>query len=357
MDWVLLLVVLALVAVGLTMIYSATRAEMGTRKLVLQAIWVLVGLALMFLFACVDYSRWQSLAVPLLGATVLLLIVVLGLGHLVKGAARWIPLGPLNIQPSELLKIALILALSGFLASREEEVEDFGLVIKSLAYMGVPALLVLAQPDLGTPVLLFLVWLTMAVVAGCRLPQLGGITLAFLMLFVAAWGLNIIRPHQKERLAAFLETDTDPRGANWQQKQSLIAIGSGHFLGKGLFRGTQSRLRFVPDQETDFIFTVIGEEGGFVGSALVLGLFGLLLYRALAIAASAKDTSGRVMASGIAGMLLVHVVVNIGMATALGPVKGMPLPFVSYGGSNMLTMMVAAGLLQSIHIHRQKITF
>lgn len=356
-DWVLLAVVLALVVIGLTMIFGSTRAEMGTRKLVLQAIWALMGLALLFLFACVDYSRWQSLAVPLLGVTIVLLVVVLGLGHLIKGAARWIPVGPLNVQPSELLKIALILALGGFLASREEEVEDFGLVLKSLVYMGGPTLLVMAQPDLGTPVLLFLMWLAMALVAGCRLTHLGGLALAFVMLFVAAWGLDIIRPHQKERLAAFLETDADPRGANWQQRQSLIAIGSGHLLGKGLFKGTQSRLRFVPDKETDFIFTVIGEEGGFVGSVLVLGLFGVVLYRGLAIAAAAKDTSGRLMATGVVAMVLVHVLVNVGMATGLGPVKGMPLPFVSYGGSNMLTMMAGIGLLQSVHIHRQKITF
>ncbi len=356
-DWVLLVVVLALIAIGLTMIYSATRAEKGTEKLVSQVIWVVLGLGLLLLFSCVDYSRWQSLAVPLLGVTVVLLLIVLGLGHLVKGAARWIDLGPLHVQPSELLKLALILALSGFLAGREEETEDFGLVLKSLVYMGAPTLLVLAQPDLGTPVLLFLMWLAMTLVAGCRLAHLGGLALAFMMLFVAAWGLNIIRPHQKERLAAFLEADADPQGANWQQKQSLIAIGSGHLLGKGLFKGTQSRLRFVPDQETDFIFTVIGEEGGFVGSVLVLGLFGVTLYRGLAIAAAAKDTSGRLIATGVTAMILVHVLVNVGMATGLGPVKGMPLPFVSYGGSNMLTMMAAVGLLQSVYIHRQKITF
>jgi rod shape determining protein RodA len=223
--------------------------------------------------------------------------------------------------------------------------------------MAGPTVLVLAQPDLGTPVLLFMVWLAMTFAVGARVTHIGAIAVSFVMLFMAAWGLNIIRPHQKQRLAAFLEADADPRGANWQQKQSLIAIGSGHLVGKGLFKGTQSRLRFVPDQETDFIFTVIGEEMGFLGSVVVLGAFGVLLYRALSIAALAKDTPGRVMAVGIAMMWMVHVVVNVGMATGLGPVKGMPLPFVSYGGSNMLTMMAAAGLLQSIHIHRQKITF
>lgn len=355
-DWVLLGVVLLLVIIGVTMIYSATRTEMGTRKLVLQIIWLVMGIGVMFLFACVDYSRWQSLALPLMGVTVVLLLVVLGLGHIVKGAARWIPLGPLNIQPSELLKIALILVLGGFLASREEEIEDFGLVVKSLAIMGGPTLLVLLQPDLGTPVLLFLVWLTMMFVAGTRLLHLTAIILSFVLLFSAAWGLGLIHGYQKDRIAAVFMGHDDPQGSGWQQKQSLIAIGSGHFAGKGLFKGTQS-LGFVPDQETDFVFTVVGEETGFLGSVFVLGLFGVLFYRTLVIAALAKDTAGRLIAAGIGGMLLVHVMVNVGMTIGLGPVKGMPLPFVSYGGSNMLTMMAAAGLLQSIYIHRQKITF
>jgi len=357
LDWTLLLAVLLLVAVGCLMIYSFTRAEQGARKLMLQLVWLALGLVILASVTVVDYNRLVNLAVPFLGFCGFLLIVVLFTGHLVKGAERWIPLGPLNIQPSELLKLALILFLGGFLASREEEAHDFGLVLTSLAYVGAPTVLVLAQPDLGTPVLIFLVWLAMLFVAGARVLQLGAIAFAFLMLFTAAWGLNIIRPHQKQRLTAFINPDADPHGQGWQLRQSLIAVGSGHLLGQGVFKGTQSRLQFVPDQETDFIFTVIGEELGFVGSVAVLALFGLVLYRAVSIAAEAKDTSGRLIASGVAAMLLVHILVNVGMALGMMPVKGMPLPFVSYGGSNMLTMMAAAGLLQSVYIHRQKITF
>lgn len=356
-DWTLLAVVMLLVGIGVLMIYSSTRAEMGAQKLMMQLVWIALGLLIMASLTIVDYNRLISLALPFLGFCVFLLIVVLITGHFVKGAQRWIPLGPLNIQPSEMLKIALILVLGGFLSSREEEVHDFGLVLTSLAYVGLPCLLVLAQPDLGTPVLLFMVWLTMLFLSGARVIHLGGITFAFLMLFMAAWGLGIIRQHQKDRLTAFMNPDADPRGQGWQLKQSLIAIGSGHHVGKGLFKGTQSRLRFVPDQETDFIFTVVGEETGFMGSVLLLGLYGTLLYRALAIAALAKDSAGRLVAGGIAAMWLVHIMVNIGMAVGMMPVKGMPLPFVSYGGSNMLTMMAAVGLLQSIYIHRQKIVF
>jgi len=357
LDWTLLLTVLLLATIGCLMIYSATRAQGGAHKLVLQLVWLALGLVVLASVTVVDYSRLVNLAVPFLGLCIFLLVVVLFTGHLVKGAERWIPLGPINIQPAELLKLALILFLGGFLASREEEAHDFGLVLTSLAYVGVPSLLVLAQPDLGTPVLLFLVWLTMLFVAGSRVLHLGAIAFAFIMLFTAAWGLDIIRPHQKERLTAFMNPDADPHGQGWQLKQSLIAIGSGHLVGQGLFKGTQSRLQFVPDQETDFVFTVVGEELGFVGSVAVLGLFGLVLYRALSIAAAAKDTAGRLIASGIAAMLLVHILVNVGMTLGMMPVKGMPLPFVSYGGSSMLTMMAAVGLLQSVHIHRQKITF
>ncbi|MHB8996798.1 MAG: rod shape-determining protein RodA [Armatimonadota bacterium] len=356
-DWILLGVVLLLLIIGAVMIYSSTRAEMGSHKLVLQLVWIALGLAIMASVTCVDYNRLMHIAVPFMGFCVLLLIVVLVMDHFVKGAQRWIPLGPLNIQPSEMLKIGVILLLGGFLSSREEEAPEFSLVMVSLAYIGLPVLLVLAQPDLGTPVLIFMVWVTMLFLAGSRVVHIGAIAFAFIMLFTAAWGLNIIRPHQKQRLTAFVNPDADPHGQGWQLRQSLIAIGNGRVGGAGLFKGTQSRLRFVPDQETDFIFSVIGEEGGFLGSVFVLSCFGLLLYRGLAIAAAAKDTAGRIMAGGITAMFLVHIMVNVGMAVGIMPVKGMPLPFVSYGGSNMLTMMTAIGLLQSIHIHRQKITF
>lgn len=357
LDWTLLAAVLLLCAIGCLMIYSSTRATMGPQKLMLQLVWLALGLVILASVTIVDYNRLVNLALPFLGFCVFLLLVVLFTGHVVKGAERWIPLGPLNIQPAELLKLGIILFLGGFLATREEDAHDFGLVLTSLAYVAGPCLLVLAQPDLGTPVLLFMVWLTMLFVVGARVVHLGAIAFAFLMLFTAAWGLNIIRPHQKERLSAFLDPDADPRGQGWHLKQSLIAIGSGHFRGQGLFKGTQSRLRFVPDQETDFIFSVIGEETGFLGSTFTLGLFGLVLYRGLRIAATAKDTAGRLIAAGVVGMILVHITVNVGMSMGMMPVKGMPLPFVSYGGSNMLTMMAAMGLLQSVYIHRQKITF
>jgi len=356
-DWVLLGVVLLLTLIGAVMIYSSTRAELGTHKLILQFVWIGLGLIVLATFTCVDYNRVLSLALPFMGVCVFLLIVVLFLGHFVKGAQRWIPIGPANIQPSEMLKIGLILLLGGFLSHREEEAGEFSLVLTSLAYIGLPVLLVLAQPDLGTPVLLFIVWMTMLYFLGSRIVHIGAIAFAFVMLFTAAWGLNIIRPHQKQRLTAFVNPDADPHGQGWQLKQSLIAVGNGGLRGTGLFKGTQSRLRFVPDQETDFIFSVIGEEGGFIGSVFVLSLFGLVMYRGLVITATAKDTAGRIMAGGITAMFLVHVLVNVGMALGMMPVKGMPLPFVSYGGSNMLTMMAATGLLQSIYIHRQKITF
>lgn len=356
-DWVLLGTVLLLVAIGALMIYSSTRVDMGPRKLFLQLVWIALGLVVLATLTCVDYNRLLGVALPFMGFVVFLLVVVLFMGHFVKGAQRWIPIGPANIQPSEMLKIAIILLLGGFLSHREEEAGEFSLVVLSLAYIGLPVLLVLAQPDLGTPVLIFLVWMTMLYFLGSRVVHIGAIAFTFIMLFTAAWGLNIIRPHQKQRLTAFVNPNADPHGQGWQLKQSLIAIGNGGLRGTGLFKGTQSGGQFVPDQETDFIFSVIGEETGFIGSVFVIALFGLLMYRGLMIAGSAKDTAGRVMAGGIVAMFLVHTMVNVGMAMGIMPVKGMPLPFVSYGGSNMLTMMAAAGLLQSIHIHRQKITF
>ncbi len=323
----------------------------------LQLLWVLLGLIVMITLMNVDYSKIMGLALPFLGLCVLMLLYVLVMGQLVKGAQRWILIGPINIQPSELAKIAVILVLGYLLATREDDAEDFSLVVRSLVYMGIPAGLVLLQPDMGTPVLLFLVWLSMLFVLGAKILHLGAIALAFVVIFSAAWSFDLIRPHQKKRLVAFMDPETNKRAEGWQTHQSLIAIGSGKLLGKGIFKGTQTQLSFVPDQETDFIFTAIGEETGFFGSIFVLGLFGALLWRGIAIAAAAKDTTGRLIATGITCMFLVHIMINVGMATGLLPVKGMPLPFVSYGGSNMLINMMAVGLLESIHIHRHKIAF
>lgn len=368
-DLALLVVVGLLLTLGLLMIYSSTRGpllsenESPFKKVRAQAVWLLIALLAMVVAAAIDYEKIVALAVPILGAVIFLLVVVLLMAHFapasstIRGTVRWLGFGPVKIQPSELAKVAVILALAGYLALRQEEVDTLSLVSRSLVYAGVPAGLIFLQPDLGTPTVILFIWLVMLYVAGARVLHLGAFVLAAVLLFGAAWNLGVIRPHQKARLTAFLAPEDDPTGAGWQLRQSMIAIGSGRMFGQGLFKGKQTQLNFVPDQETDFIFTAIGEELGFAGCLLVLGLYGLLLWRTLRIAAEAKDETGRLIAAGIAGLFAIHVVVNVGMTIGLMPVKGMPLPFLSYGGSNLVTNMICVGLLENVCMRRHKIVF
>jgi rod shape determining protein RodA len=369
LDLTLLVVVGLLVCLGLLMIYSSTRGALlgeghsPLGKVKMQFLWLLAALVAMVLAAVLDYDKIAALWLPIMGTVVFLLVVVLAIGKLfpeaanVRGTVRWIELGPVKIQPSELAKIAVIIALAAFLAYHEDNLDTLATVSRSLIYAAVPLGLIFLQPDLGTPVVIVCVWLAALLVAGARLAHLGAFVLAGVLLFTAAWNVGVIRPNQKERILVFLSPQKDPQGAGWQLQQSMIAIGAGGMWGQGLFKGKQTQLSFVPDQETDFIFTAIGEELGFVGAMGTLALFGLLLWRCMSISLTARDMTGRVMAAGIAAVFAVHVVVNIGMTIGLMPVKGMPLPFLSYGGSNLVTNMVLIGLLENVHMRRHKIVF
>ena len=369
LDVLLLVVVALLITVGALMVYSSTRAALlaagkdPLAKVKLQLVWLLIALGPLLLAALVDYEKIASLAIPILGVVMLMLVFVLVISRVLpeygmtRGTGRWIDIGPIHLQPSELAKIAVILVLASFLAYREDEVDTLSLVSRSLLFVAVPAGLVFLQPDLGTTVTLFLIWLTMLFIAGAKLPHLGTYALAGVLLFAAAWNLGVIRDYQKSRLTVFLHPEEDPTDAGWQLRQSMIAIGSGGLFGEGRFKGKQTQLNFVPDQETDLIFTAVGEEQGFLGCVLVLGLFGGLLWRTLHIAAVSKDTVGRLIAVGIAALFATHIVVNVGMTIGLMPVKGMPLPFISYGGSNLVTNLVCIGLLENIAMRRHKIAF
>ena len=369
LDPGLLVIVALLLTIGLLMIYSSTKAALvgagqsPAGKLRFQLVWLFIGILAMIAAAMLDYEKISSLAIPIMASVVFLLAVVVLLGRLfpeygsVRGTVRWIAIGPVHIQPSELAKIAVIIVLSAFLAYREEEIDTLSLVSRSLIYAATPAVLIFLQPDLGTPIVIMAIWLVMLFVAGARVRHLAAYVLAAMLFFGAAWNLGIIRPHQKARLASFRNPDADLTGAGWQLRQSMIAIGSGGLWGQGLFKGKQTQLNFVPDQETDFIFTAIGEEMGFIGCLLTLALFGALLWRGLCICATAKDQLGQLMAAGIVALFAVHIVVNIGMTMGLMPVKGMPLPFLSYGGSNLVTNMICVGLLENIHMRRHKIVF
>ncbi len=364
-DFILLVAVLLLCAYGALMIYSCTQAQLAmadkppASTVILQLIWIGLGLVVMgLIIIIVDYSRLAHLSPLFYGLVLGLLLLVLAVGQTVHGSARWLTIGPITVQPGELSKIAIIIMLGTYLSSRSSrQLQTFHTLVWSLGYVMVPAALIFLQPDLGTPVVLVFICFFVMFLAGVKLTQLGAVAFALVMLFATAWSAGVIRDYHKERLTAFLNPDEDPQGAGWQIRQSLIAIGSGHLLGKGLFQGTQSRLAFIPYQEEDFVFTVVGEEWGFAGCLALLGLLAVLMWRSLAICWEAKDRFGRLVAGGIAALFLIHITANVGMTLGLAPVKGMTLPFVSYGGSSMIVNYIAVGILQSIYMRKRKIAF
>jgi len=356
-DSQMLAVVLLLCIIGVVAIYSCTRSSSApTQKLVMQLAYIVIGLGVLLGTMLIDPGRLRGLAWPIYLAVMLLLVIVLMVGA-IRETNRWIPIGPVHIQPAELAKLAVIIMLGAVVARLDEDRWDFLFLIKTLSYVALPGFLIVLQPDLGTPVVLFFIWLVMMFVLGANPVHLGAFVLAGLMLFAGAWGFGLIKPHQQARLTAFLHPEEDSEGASYQLRQSLIAVGSGHLWGQGLFHGKQSQSDFIPDQETDFVFTVIAEEMGFVGAMSVVVLYGLLLYRGLSIAAGAPADFDRVVAAGIVAMFFIQIFSNIAMTVGLTPVKGMALPFLSYGGSSLVASMIAVGVLQSIHIRREQIVF
>ena len=364
-DFILLAVVVALSCFGAIMVASATKhlntGGMGgaSTKVLVQLISLGLGLGLMVLLMSIDYSKLLHVAPLIMGGCILLVLITLIIGHAIRGSARWIPLGPLHLQPSEFTKIAVIIALAFYLSVRAEDMDlsSLRVFVQALALAFGPSCLILLQPDLGTPLVLFFVSLTVLFVLGTKPVHVVAAVLIAVLALTVAWHTNLLHDYHKKRLLAFIDPGADPLGAGYNVRQSLIAVGSGHFLGKGLFQGTQSNLAFIPEQETDFIFAVVGEEMGFLGSLFLLALLAMLVWRCFAVAAEAKDAGGRALAVGIGAMFLLQVVVNVGMALGMMPVKGLPLPFISYGGSAMIANCAAVGIVESVYMRRHKIAF
>ena len=351
-----------LIAIGLVAVYSSKLATLtaqglpATTFLSRQLVAAGVGLVLMVAATVFDYRRLRAfIPVGYLATLLLLILVLTPLGTSVRGSQRWISLLGFQVQPSELMKIALLLALA-MLFNETEGTPGLGRTSVAVLLAVVPLGLVFAQPDLGTAMVYL--WLTgiVLLVSGVRVRYLlflGGMGAA---TFVLGLRTELIRDYQLQRLTVFLGADApdaDFAGALFQTRQSMIAIGSGGTYGRGLFEGTQTALAYVPDNHTDFIFTVIGEELGFVGAASVLGLFAVLLWRAIVIASQAVDRDAMIIAAGVAGILLMQVFVNVGMTLGIMPVTGLPLPFLSYGGTSLLAWMAMTGLLLNVGQRRR----
>jgi len=380
-DWALFAAVLGLSLYGLVMIYSATRAPEAAGLAPLsqfaqrQIWWLLIGLGAFAIVLVWEYealARWHLVCY---GAIMLALLAVLKVGHTAMGGSRWIAIAGFRLQPSEFAKIAVILSLAAFVSRRGDTVRQLPVVLKSLMIAAGPVLLVLVQPDFGTALVVIAIWFGVLYLAGADRRQLGGILGSGLLLFALMWNADRLpldrfprsaakvlahlrlKDYQKRRLTIFLEPQSDPLGAGYHVIQSRLAIGSGQLAGRGLFHGTQSRLRFIPERHTDFIFSVVGEELGLVGSAAMLLLYLFVFWRGLRIAARARDALGSLLAAGAISMLIFNTIVNVGMCINIMPITGIPLPFVSYGGSNMLASFVAFGLLQNVHMRRTRIIF
>ncbi|HLG69433.1 MAG TPA: rod shape-determining protein RodA [Chloroflexota bacterium] len=351
-DYVLLVAALLLTMYGIAMVYSATLADSPRSAPFLstfpghQAIFAAMGLLLLIVFTLVD-SRWiRAASYPIYGVNLVLLVAVAAIGARSHGAQRWIDVGFFRFQPSELAKLLIILTLAKFFADHRDKIHEFRYVLMSLAIVGVPVVLVYVQPDLGTALVLIAIWIGMAVMAGVRLAHLGLLGGAVALMAPLVW--QFMKDYQRARLLIFLNPESDPSGEGYNMIQSRISVGSGGWTGQGFAHGTQSQLDFLKVQHTDFIFAVLGEELGFIGAMALFALFIILLFRIIRSAAEQKDVFGRTFAAGVASMLLFQIFINVGMTIGLMPVTGIPLPFISYGSSNLLTTLLAFGLLQSL---------
>jgi rod shape determining protein RodA len=361
-DWLLLVAVLALCAIGGALVWSATRQSAldsggdPTAFLKKHCLNVAIGLVLGVCASVFDYRMLRAYAPVIYLLSIAGLAAVLSpLGSTINGSHSWIVLpAGFSIQPSELAKVALVVGMAVLLSEKrdaEDTPRDVDVVV-TLGFAAVPLGLVLLQPDLGTALVVSATVLGVVAISGAPLRWLVGLVSGAALLAVVAVQAGLLQGYQLDRLRAFYDPTADPKGVGYNVRQAQIAVGSGGFDGQGLFHGAQTQGRFVPAQQTDFIFTVAGEELGFLGSALVVLLIGLVLWRAARIAVRAEDLFGRLVATGILCWFAFQAFENIGMTLGIMPVTGVPLPFVSYGGSSMFANMLAVGLLQNVHMRR-----
>ena len=362
-DVLLLLAALGLIACSIYTLGTATEDDVEGSPyyyVLRQSIYGGVGLALMLLLARFDYSRLRELKLGLYGVMIASIGLVYLLGAAARGSRRWIELPFFRFQPSELGKVLLILALSAFLIDRIRRLQDRETTSRIMLLALIPAIMVVAQPDLGSGLVYLSIVGTILFVAGTpwtHFAALGGVAaaaVAVVLVAAPAVGVTVLRDYQVDRLTAFINPSDDPQEQGYQLNQSITAIGSGQKTGRGSDEATQTKLDFLPEHHTDFVFAVVGEEFGFAGAAIVLSLFALLIWRALRIMTMSKNLYGTLIAGGICAMLMFQVFVNVGMTVGIMPITGVPLPLMSYGGSSVLVTFLAVGLLQSIHVQARE---
>lgn len=370
LDWLLLAAVVALAVIGWFTLYSANRSSevFDYRR---QIAYFGAGLALALFVACVDYRKLLWLAPGGYAVVIVLLWLTLSMGREVKGGARWLDLGVVGMQPSELAKIALLMFYAWYFGVLGERVRAWYWFALSFLIAAPAMALILRQPDLGTAMCLAPLALSMVFLAGCRWWHIGLVLLLGLAAAPVLWlqmanfdpdadpeatphsgSVFELKRHQKMRIYSFLNPDYDPQGSGWHSRQSMITVGSGGLSGKGFLNSTQTRLKYLPEHHTDFIFSLYAEERGFLGGVIILGLYGVLLFRGISFARRSLDLQGTLLAAGVVTILGFHIFVNIAITIGLMPVTGIPLPFLSYGGTFYLSTMMGIGLLLSVSARR-----
>jgi len=348
-DWPLFAATLLLIAIGLISLWSLSPDIFFTR----QALWAVLGAALLLAMASIDYRIFRNhggFILSMLMVGLLLLILLLMVGPRTRGVASWFRIGSIAFEPVEFIKIILVLILAKYWSQRHIAVYQLRHLIISGFYVFIPASLVLLQPDLGSTIILFSLWAAMVIFSGIRLRHLVLFFLIFIIAGVLSWSF-LLESYQKDRITSFLDPYRDPHGAGYNSIQAFIAVGSGGLWGKGIGFGTQSHLNFLPEAETDFIFAAFAEENGLIGTLVLIGLFMFFIIRSLTIGFSAEDNFSKLFALGFSALVFFQFLVHSGANLGLMPITGVTLPFVSYGGSSLVTLMTGVGILQSIKIH------
>ncbi|MDQ1284158.1 MAG: Peptidoglycan glycosyltransferase RodA [Patescibacteria group bacterium] len=354
LDWIMNVAIFLLLALGFLALYStsfdgASFISMNFRK---QMISCAIGVALMLGLAFYDYRTIGVFSTKLYFGLVAVLILVIFFGRTVRGTTGWIGISSFNIQPVEIAKLVMIIFVARFLSKKKTELSSATRVISSLALVSIPILLILQQPDFGSAAVIGAVWVAMLLASEINKKNIAAIIIIGAVASVSGWSL--LKNYQKERIVNFIKPENDPQGSGYNVIQSIVAVGSGKIMGKGLGHGSQSQLNFLPEKHTDFIFAVISEELGFLGAGAVFVLFGILFFRMKEIARTSRDNFGYLVSVGIIIMVAFQMLVNIGMNIGVMPVAGVPLPYLSYGGSSLVAILAASGILQSIYLRRIK---
>ncbi len=349
-DWGLIVTTFAIIFIGLLCLYSSARVT-GLTIFYKQLIWIALGTVIMVLVFIVDYRILMYSAWPLYVLILLSLILVLVVGREISGARRWLSLGPFGIQPSEFAKIMVIIWM-GYWSETRKHIQGYGIreLFMPVFLMALPVVLILAEPDLGTAGIVGFIVLIMFLLLGIKQSTLIGSGVASIAILPFVWWS--LKEYQRLRILSFFDPGRDPLGSGYHAMQSKIAVGSGGFFGKGFLEGTQTQLRFLPEHHTDFIFSVVAEEWGFMGSAMLIVLYLILITKIISLGTRAKDRFGSMLCFGIAAYFTLHIFINMAMAIGIFPVVGVPLPFISYGGSFMLMNLICIGLILNISWRR-----